>query len=70
MRVGLIAKNTNEIQLRHIRALNVKQGVIERILGIGTIEFSSAAGEGAEVMFKGIRDPHGVKGRILIIQGG
>jgi uncharacterized membrane protein YdbT with pleckstrin-like domain len=63
-REGLIAKNTNEIQLKHIRALNVKQGIIERLLGIGTIEISSAAGGGVEVMFKGIRDPHGVKERI------
>jgi len=34
-RVGLIARNTNEIQLRHIRAVSVRQGVIERILGSG-----------------------------------
>jgi uncharacterized membrane protein YdbT with pleckstrin-like domain len=63
-REGLIAKNTNEIQLKHIRALNVKQGIIGRLLGIGTIEISSAAGGGVEVMFKGIRDPHGVKENI------
>ncbi|OIP31758.1 MAG: hypothetical protein COW04_01140 [Deltaproteobacteria bacterium CG12_big_fil_rev_8_21_14_0_65_43_10] len=64
MRVGLIAKNTNEIQLRHIRAMNVRQGIIERLLSIGTIEMSSAAGGGVEVMFKRIRDPHRVKERV------
>ncbi len=69
MRVGLIAKNTNEIQLRHIRAINVRQGIVERILGIGTVEFSSAAGGGVEVLFKGISDPHGVKERIKSLQG-
>lgn len=35
MRVGLIARNTNEILLRHIRAINVRQGIIERLLGVG-----------------------------------
>jgi len=64
MRVGLIAKNTNEMQLRHIRAINVRQGIIERILGIGTLIFLSAANSDSEVIFKGIGNPHGVKERI------
>lgn len=68
-KVGLIARNTNEIKLRHIRGINVRQGIIERLLGIGTIEMSSAAGGGVEVIFKGIRDPHGVKERIRGLQG-
>jgi len=60
----LIARNTNEIQLRHIRAINVRQGIVERILGIGTVIFISAAEGEAAVVFKGIRDPLGVKERI------
>jgi uncharacterized membrane protein YdbT with pleckstrin-like domain len=63
-RVGLIAKNTNEMQLRHIRAINVRQGIIERILGIGTVIFISAAESEAAVIFKGISEPYGVKERI------
>ena len=61
MRVGLIARNTNEIVTRHIRAINVRQSIVERLLDIGTIEFSTAAGEGIEVRFKGIREPYKVK---------
>lgn len=64
MRVGLIARNTNEMQLRHIRAINVRQGIIERLLGIGTLIFLSAANSESEVIFKGISDPHGVKEKI------
>lgn len=64
MRVGLIARNTNEMQLKHIRAINVRQGIIERLLGIGTLIFLSAANSESEVIFKGISDPHGVKERI------
>lgn len=60
-RVGLIAKNTNEMQIRHIRGINVRQGIIGRILGIGTLEMLSAAEEESKVIFSGIRDPHRVK---------
>lgn len=31
MRVGLIVKNTNEMQLRHIRPINVRQGAIGEV---------------------------------------
>lgn len=64
MRVGLFARNTNEIQLRHIRAINVRQRVIERLLNIGTIEMMSAADTEAKVIFKGISSPYRLKGRI------
>lgn len=70
MRVGLIARDTNEMQLRHIRAINVRQGIIERILGIGTVICISAAEGEAAVVFKGIRDPYGVKERIRGLQNG
>ena len=69
-RVGLIARNTNEIQLRHIRAVSVRQGVIERILGVGTLTFLSAAEGVATVVFKGVRDPIGLKERIRSVQEG
>jgi uncharacterized membrane protein YdbT with pleckstrin-like domain len=69
-RVGLIARNTNEIQLRHIRAVSVRQGVIERILGVGTLTFLSAAEGVATVVFKGVRDPIGLKERIRCVQEG
>lgn len=61
MRVGLVANNTNEMEIRHIRGINVRQGVIQRLLGIGTLEIISAADGGAEVVFSGVRNPNGVK---------
>jgi uncharacterized membrane protein YdbT with pleckstrin-like domain len=67
MRVGLIAKNTNEMQLNHIRAINVRQRIIERILGIGTLITISAAEGEAAVIFKGINDPQGIKEKIRSI---
>ncbi len=64
MRTGLIANNTNEMEIRHIRGINLRQGVAERLLGIGTLEIISAADGGAEVVFSGVRNPVAVKDQI------
>jgi len=66
-RVGLIARNTNEMRVRHIRSIGVRQNPIERILGIGTVIFISAAEGEVSVIFRGIRDPHGVKERVRVL---
>lgn len=68
MRTGLVANNTNEMEIRHIRGINLRQGVVERLLGIGTLEIISAADGGAEVVFSGIRDPMAVKERIRTLR--
>jgi uncharacterized membrane protein YdbT with pleckstrin-like domain len=68
-RVGLIARNTNEMRVKHIRSLMVRQNSLERLLGIGTLIIASAAEGEAAVVFKGIRDPHGVKEMIWSTQG-
>ncbi len=69
-KVGLIARNTNEMKIRHIRSMHVKQNPIERILGIGTLTTVSAADGEAAVVFKGIHDPQGVKERLRGLQNG
>jgi len=61
MRIGLVANNTNEMEIRHIRGINVRQGGVERLLNVGTLEIISAADGGAEVVFSGIRHPNDVK---------
>jgi uncharacterized membrane protein YdbT with pleckstrin-like domain len=63
-REGLIARHEVEIQLRHIRAFNVKQSVIGRILSYGDIEISSAADSAIKVVLKGVCSPYELKERI------
>jgi uncharacterized membrane protein YdbT with pleckstrin-like domain len=60
----LIARNTNEMKIKHIRSMNVRQNPLERLLGIGTLITISAAEGEAAVVFKGIKYPHGVKEKI------
>ncbi len=68
--VGLIARNTTEMRIKHIRTMMIKQSVIERLLGIGTLVTISAAEGEAAVEFKGIRDPVGIKEKIRGMTGG
>ncbi len=58
------------MRLRHIRTTMVRQNIVERLLGIGTLITISAAEGEAAVFFKGIRDPQGIKEKIRSIQGG
>jgi uncharacterized membrane protein YdbT with pleckstrin-like domain len=68
-RVGLIARNTTEMRIRHIRTMMVRQNIGERLLGIGTLITISAAEGEAAVVFKGIRDPQGIKEIIRGLSG-
>ncbi|MBN1662412.1 MAG: PH domain-containing protein [Deltaproteobacteria bacterium] len=64
MRVGLISNNTNEMELKHIRGMNIRQNVIERLMGIGTLVIISTADGGGEVVFQGSGQPEHLKDQI------
>ena len=61
---GVIARRVNFIRVKDIRAINIKQGIIERLLNIGTLEFSSAGGAGIEVAWWGLCHPDAIKNTI------
>jgi len=63
-RVGIVARHENEIRISDIREIGVRQGGLQRIFGIGSILFASAATGGIEVRFEGIRDPASLKNRV------
>jgi uncharacterized membrane protein YdbT with pleckstrin-like domain len=63
-RHGVIAREVSSIRVEDVRSINVKQSLLERLLFIGDIEFSSAAGPEAEVVFKKISNPMRVKRKI------
>lgn len=65
-RKGLLSRDSNEIRIADIRAINVRQSLSARILRVGDVGFSSAAGDEEEVTFAGIPDPIGVK---KLVQG-
>jgi uncharacterized membrane protein YdbT with pleckstrin-like domain len=67
MRIGLISNNTSEIELQHIRGMNVRQNILERLLGIGTVLIISSADDTIEVVFEGISNPVRIKDMIRSI---
>jgi len=69
-RKGLIARNTDEIEIRHTREYSVRQGIVGRILNYGDIEISSAASTGVEVAFIGIISPQDLKEAIRSVRNG
>ncbi|VAW79396.1 hypothetical protein MNBD_GAMMA12-497 [hydrothermal vent metagenome] len=54
---GIIARKTARVELSSIRTVNVNQGIIERLLGVGAISFSSAGTAGQDVTFTRIKYP-------------
>jgi uncharacterized membrane protein YdbT with pleckstrin-like domain len=63
-REGIIARKVNSIRVVDVRNINVKQSILNRLLGIGAIEFSSAAATEAEVVFNDIANPMRVKEKV------
>jgi hypothetical protein len=59
-RQGLLSQTTSEVQLDDIRNVVVQRTLAERLLGVGTVELSTAGESGMEVVFLSVRDPQGV----------
>ena len=67
-RRGIIGRTIQSIRIEDLRNVNVHQSLIERMLGVGSVEFSTAAGGGVEVVFFGIEDPVQVKNGVQELQ--
>ena len=58
---GLIFKSTDEVMLRDIRSVVVARKGISALFGLATVEFSSAARDGSDIVFMGITDSEKVR---------
>jgi len=58
---GIISRKTREVAIRDIRNINMSQGILERIFGLGSIEIGSAGTAGIEVKFTGVAKPTSVR---------
>jgi uncharacterized membrane protein YdbT with pleckstrin-like domain len=66
---GVLARRVHSIRVEDLRNINVTQTVVQRLLGVGDVEFSSAAGGEVEVVFFGVADPMAVKTLAQKLQG-
>lgn len=54
---GIISRNQQSVRIRDVRSVELDQGILQRILGVGTLAFYSAGSDNAEVRFIGIKRP-------------
>ena len=69
MRVGIVAKNTREMEISHIRGISIRQNIFERLLRVGDLEMTSAADGSARVVFQGVMNPEKVKELVYSVKG-
>lgn len=66
---GIISHYTGELDIKDIRAINVGQGMIQRLVGTGNISFTSASGIFKEVDITGVNEPFKIKELIRKYKG-
>ncbi len=67
---GIIGRSSKEARIQDIRSIDVYEHGIKGLLGLGTIDFSTAANAGIEVQFQDMRGAHAVKELVRKLQSG
>jgi uncharacterized membrane protein YdbT with pleckstrin-like domain len=57
IRSGLLARELHETRLERVQNVNSRQRLLERMLGIGTVDFDTAGGASYDFSFRGVEDP-------------
>jgi membrane protein YdbS with pleckstrin-like domain len=61
---GILSKRTCELDINDIRSTNVSQSILQRILGVGDLEFTTASGPMKEAVIIKINNPESLKEKI------
>ncbi len=54
---GIVSRTIQETRLERVQNVNYQQGVIQRILQIGDVDFDTAAGDDYTFIFAGVAEP-------------
>jgi uncharacterized membrane protein YdbT with pleckstrin-like domain len=57
---GIVRKNVQETRLDRVQNVNYNQGVLDRMFGVGTVDFDTAGTDDSEFRFEWINDPESV----------
>ena len=60
IRSGLLSRELHECRIERVQNVNTHQRLLERMLGIGTVDFDTAAGAAYDFSFRGVEDPGGI----------
>ena len=61
---GIVARNKSNVRYAHIRSAEVKQGIIDRLLDVGSVELATAGSAEVEIIFKGVLDPVAIQNEV------
>ena len=59
--IGIFSVRQQSISTRAIRSVGLEQSVVQRMLGLGNLQFFTAGTNEAEVRFNGVTDPERIK---------
>ena len=57
---GIVARKTQEARLERVQNVNTDQGVLDRILQVGTVDFDTAGTTDSDFSFRGVAQPEKV----------
>jgi uncharacterized membrane protein YdbT with pleckstrin-like domain len=57
---GILRKKVQETRLERVQNVNYEQGVIDRVLRVGTVDFDTAGTDDSEFRFLWVNGPEGV----------
>jgi uncharacterized membrane protein YdbT with pleckstrin-like domain len=57
---GLVRKNVQETRLERVQNVNYQQGVLDRVLGVGSVDFDTAGSDDSEFRFEWVNHPEEV----------
>lgn len=61
VRRGIIARHVDEVEIAHIRSVNIRQGLWQRLLGYGHLLVGTSGTGGIEIVMQNIANPGGVR---------
>lgn len=65
---GLVAKNSREVRIADIRAINIRKTGLKGLLGVGTVEFATAGGDEIDVAFQDVYGADRIKNLVRRLQ--
>jgi uncharacterized membrane protein YdbT with pleckstrin-like domain len=57
---GIIARRVQQTQIQRVQNVNTSQGVIQRLLQVGTVDFDTAGSGDSDFSFIGVNNPEDV----------
>jgi uncharacterized membrane protein YdbT with pleckstrin-like domain len=57
IRHGILSRRVQQTRIERVQNVNFEQSLLERVLGVGTVDFDTAGTDDSEFRFVGVADP-------------